>query len=146
MKEFTIVNLTPHPLNLKRVDGTMLTIPPSGTVARVAEKRTDLGVLAGLAVTRAEYGAVEGLPEPVPGKIFVVSALVLAAVQQRADVFAPGPAIRDADGKIVGADGLSATPAYTPADEGERIVGVGADGEPICSNPPGADKIDDIPF
>jgi hypothetical protein len=71
---------------------------------------------------------------------------VLQAVPDRADVFAPGPAIRDESGRVVGADGLSATPAYTPADEGERIVGVGADGEPICSNPPGADETDEIPF
>lgn len=110
-----IINLTPHPLNLKRVDGTTLSIPPSGTVARVAEQREALGALMGLPVTRASYGAVEGLPAPTPGRIYVVSALVLAAVQERPDVFAPGPAIRDAEGKIVGADGLSATAAYVPA-------------------------------
>jgi DNA polymerase-3 subunit gamma/tau len=109
-----IVNLTPHPLNLRRVDGEVLTVPPSGTVARVAETREQLGQLAGLSVTRASYGAVENLPAPQAGKIYVVSALVLAAVPGRPDVFAPGPAIRDSEGKIVGAEGLSATPAYQP--------------------------------
>lgn len=112
-----IVNLTPHPLNLRRVDGEVLTVPPSGTVARVAETREQLGQLAGLSVTRASYGAVENLPAPQAGKIYVVSALVLAAVPGRPDVFAPGPAIRDSEGKIVGADGLSATPAYAPTSE-----------------------------
>jgi type VI secretion system secreted protein VgrG len=109
-----IVNLTPHPLNLRSVDGEVITVPPSGTVARVAETREQLGQLAGLSVTRASYGAVEGLPAPEAGKIFVVSALVLVAVPGRPDVFAPGPAIRDAEGRIIGADGLSATPAYQP--------------------------------
>jgi hypothetical protein len=96
------------------VNGEVLTVPASGTVARVAETREALGQLAGLSVTRASYGAVEGLPAPEAGKIFVVSALVLAAVPGRADVFAPGPAIRDAEGRIIGAEGLSATPAYQP--------------------------------
>jgi hypothetical protein len=141
-----IINLTPHPLNLQDTDGQMVVIPPSGKIARVDETRDYLGLIDGLRVTRPNYGEVVNLPAPQPGCIFVVSALVLQAVPDRADVFAPGPAIRDADGKIVGADGLSATPAYTPADEGERIVGVGADGEPICSNPPGADETDEIPF
>lgn len=111
-EKLEIINLTPHALNLRAADGSIQVIPPSGQVARVAETRVALPPVAGLSVSRATYGAVEGLPDPTEGKIFVVSGMVLAAVPHRADVFAPGPAIRDSEGKIIGADGLSATPAY----------------------------------
>lgn len=111
MSPTVFVNLTPHALNIQRVDGTMLNIAPSGSVARVSEQRETLPELAGLSVTRASYGAVEGLPAPTPGTVYIVSALVLAQCAGRADVFAPGPALRDAEGKIVGAVGLSAAPA-----------------------------------
>ena len=57
-------------------------------------------------------GAVLGLPHPRPGVYYIVSALVLAQVPNRADVFAPGPALRDADGRVVGCVGLSGTPAF----------------------------------
>lgn len=104
------VNLTPHALNIRREDGTMLDIAPSGIVARVAETRETLPSLGGLAVSRASYGPVEGLPAPAEGAVYIVSALVLARCAGRTDVFAPGPLIRDEAGKPVGADGLSAAP------------------------------------
>lgn len=109
-EKIKIINLTPHELKIKLENGEMLTIPASGSVARVAETREDLGVLAGtgVKVTRAKYGQVENLPLPKKGTVFIVSALVLQAVPGRLDVFAPGPALRDETGKIVGADGLSA--------------------------------------
>lgn len=108
----SIVNLTPHALNIQREDGSTLTVAPSGTLARCAETREPRPAIAGLPVTLAGFGAVEGLPEPRAGVVYVVSALVLAQVQDRADVFAPGPAIRDDQGRIVGARGLSCTPVY----------------------------------
>lgn len=108
----SIVNLTPHALNIQREDGTMLEVAPSGTLARCAETREPRSAIAGLPVTLAGFGAVEGLPEPRPGVVYVVSGLVLAQVSHRADVFAPGPAIRDDQGRIIGARGLSCTPAY----------------------------------
>lgn len=103
-----IVNLTPHALNIQREDGTMLEIPPSGTVARVTETREARSSVAGIAVTAAVYGEVENLPEPQTGTIYVVSALVLQRTTNRPDVFAPGPALRDEAGKIIGCVGLSA--------------------------------------
>ena len=90
-----------------------MNIPPAGQVARCEEQRTDCGSVDGIAVSTARYGAVDGLPEPQPGTFYIVSGLVLAAVgDRRADVFAPGPAIRDGEGRIVACDGLSAGPAF----------------------------------
>ena len=76
------VNCTPHAIVLN--DGT--TFEPSGIVPRVAASFTDFED----GVCRQVFGDVEGLPEPKEGTIFIVSALVLAAVgQSRPDVVAP---------------------------------------------------------
>lgn len=110
------INMTPHVVSIRNEAGEeVLALAPSGQIARVAEQREALGQLAGVEISRASYGAVEGLPEPRPGVAYIVSGLVLAACQDRADVFAPGPAVRDAEGRVVGARGLSASAAYTPA-------------------------------
>lgn len=107
------VNLTPHAITVRRQDGTELSIPASGQVARCEEQRAEVAVLDGIAISTASYGAVEWLPEPQPGTFYIVSGLVLAAVgDRRADVFAPGPAIRDDAGRIVACDGLSAGTAF----------------------------------
>jgi|SRR5579875_231613 len=106
-----IVNLTPHPLSLRRVDGTIADIPASGTVARVVSTDVIQGDLEGLALhhTVLHMSMVTDLPAPRPGVAYVASLLVAQAAraQGRTDVYAPGPAIRDQEGRIVGADGLS---------------------------------------
>jgi hypothetical protein len=73
-----------------------------------------VGRIGGIDVSVAEYGDVQGLPDPEPNTIFIVSAIVLMAVPHRRDVFAPGPAIRNDLGLVVGCDGLSGTPAMLP--------------------------------
>src|SRR5690606_37349902 len=74
------INLTPHAVSIRNEAGEeVLALPPSGAVARVAEQREALGLLAGIEISRASYGAAEGLPEPRPGVAYIVSALVLAA-------------------------------------------------------------------
>ena len=103
-----IINLTPHAIVVRQSDGTDLTIPPSGTVARVSSAPgVVVGALAGVPVMGARtWGDVVGLPAPQPGTTFIVSGIVLARCAGRADVIAPatGPAdgaVRDADGRIV---------------------------------------------
>jgi len=106
-----IVNLTPHPLTIERTDGTVAAIPATGAVARLAvtrEARPAVKTAVGeFAVSAPKLGAIEGLPEPQSGKIYVVSAIVADAAK-RADVFSPGELLRDAEGKIIGARGLCA--------------------------------------
>lgn len=107
-----IVNLTPHQINIIADDGKVVSIPPSGQVARVAQTREPRGSIDGITVTYSTFGDVEGLPDPQDGVIYVVSGLVLSAVPDRTDVFAPGEAVRDGEGRVIGARGLSCTPAY----------------------------------
>jgi len=99
-----ILNCTPHAIVLRKPDGTDITVPPSGQVARVSMAETDIGTVAGLPTIRREPGEVTGLPAEQPGTIILVSAMVLAAVSGRGDVYAPdtGPtAVRDERGHIV---------------------------------------------
>ena len=85
----------------------MLTIPPSGTVARLETYRfkTGMNVISEgviLAVWRTEYGLITGLPEPQPDTLYIVSALVRIRAR-RDDVISLGDLIRDDQGRITGA-------------------------------------------
>lgn len=105
----TIINLTPHKLNIQDLTGDFIVVPPSGTVARVAVSLEETEVLdPGLQVYKATYGKVENLPEPAEGVALVVSGMVAAAAP-RPDVFSPGDLIRDSDGKPIGCRGLKAS-------------------------------------
>ena len=104
----TLINLTPHELNL--VDSKkVITSYPSEGVARVSSSSTPVGVFeqaGNIPLTQVTFGQVEGLPPPDPGVLFVVSALVRAAVPHRRDVASPGDLVRDESGRVVGASSL----------------------------------------
>ena len=106
-----LVNLTPHSITIAFA-GQKVTIPPSGTVARVEMEQVERGirVIDGLHVpVHANVPkAVIGLPEPQSGVGYLVSAVVLAAVSERDDVFAPDTtnAARNEQGHIVSVPGL----------------------------------------
>jgi len=99
-----IINLTPHAINIINGD-TTTTIVPSGTVARVSVQvvPTDNPMLY-----TQQYGDVQDLPTPQDNTIYIVSALVLARVPHRTDVYAPltAQAIRNDAGQIIGVPGL----------------------------------------
>ena len=118
-------NLTPHSISVFAADGKTLlvTVPPSGEVARVSVSRVETGVvpiepdaaailrhdpLAGIPVFVGTYGSVTGLPAPALGTIYIVSAMVRQAVPTRRDVLSPGELIRDAAGQPLGCRGLEA--------------------------------------
>ena len=103
-----IINCTPHSISSHHKDG-VLEIAPSGIVPRVGVSKEDAGDIRfnGLTVPayRTTMGEVTGLPEPEPGSIFVVSALVANAAK-RMDVMSPGELIRDEKGQPIGCKGL----------------------------------------
>lgn len=103
-----IINLTPHAVDIQRADGTLISVPPSGTTARVAAV-SRATVVGNIAVTQNAYGEIEGLPPPAPATIYIVSALVMTRAG-RVDVLAPGEAVRDEAGRVVACRGLSANP------------------------------------
>lgn len=118
--KMNIINLTPHEINIHVTSDVsasgaeypeIISVPPSGEVARVAQSREALPDLAFehnlIPVSRSAFGAIEDLPEPKENTIYIVSGLVLSRTT-RQDVFAPGEAIRNDKGQIIGCNGLSA--------------------------------------
>jgi len=93
--------------------------PAGGCSLRVAQTFEPVGVLDGVALYQARYGAVEtvdnatkavlgGLPPVVEGTTYVVSGQALEAVKGmgRSDFAAPGELVRNDAGQPVGCKGL----------------------------------------
>lgn len=108
-----IVNLTPHKIVLmpEGPDGPTITIQSSGIVARCATNRVQVDTInikgVSIPINRTQFGAVEGLPDPQPDTIFIVSSVVAQAVPERDDVFIVDDTVRDEQGRIIGARALS---------------------------------------
>ena len=108
-----IVNLTPHGLSLMPAGptGPVVTIPPSGLVARCEVNRIQIYTVTtngiSVPVNKTQFGTVSGLPDPQPDTIYIVSALVAQAVSNRPDVFMVDDAVRDEQGRIIGAKALA---------------------------------------
>ena len=98
------INLTPHALNI-HAPGGVVTIPPSGEVARVATVSEEAAPVGGIPTVTTACGEVTGLPAPVEGTVFVGSGLVASAAP-RDDVLSPGDLVRDESGRPVGCRGL----------------------------------------
>lgn len=101
-----IVNLTAHQLTIERALDVRVVVPPSGTVARCRATRDLVETIDGIPVYRTVYGAVEGIPEPRAGVVYVASVLAARAAG-RPDVLSPGEMIRDGEGRPVACLGLS---------------------------------------
>lgn len=106
LKNNVLVNMTPHTLNIVINDEVTIAVAPSGIVPRVSTKIEKIA--DGIVTTK--MGDVEGLPEVVPGKLLIVSALVKAA-SDRDDLISPDTsptgAVRDDNGRIVGVRGIA---------------------------------------
>lgn len=106
-----IVNLTPHALNFLDAENHVALNVPSSGVARAAQRRESIGIIDAdgvtLPVARSKFGAVEGLPAPEAGTIYIVSAITAQAVPERDDVFIVDDSVRDENGRIIGVRGLA---------------------------------------
>lgn len=102
----TLVNLTPHPVVVYGGGEPILTVEPSGRVARLAETATPAVPVAGCPGTVVELGEPTGLPDQMDGATYIVSMPLLmgllAAGVDRPDCVYPYGQVRDADGRIVG--------------------------------------------
>ena len=102
----TLINLTPHALNVFGVSG-FYTIPASGLVARVSTETHDAGYLGEFPLYRTSFGKVTDLPAFREDVYYIVSGLVKSAVPDRLDLLCPAELIRDDEGRVVGTWGLS---------------------------------------
>jgi len=99
------INCTPHALTVEGLG----TLPASGILPRCATLRSVAPSLGGIRVTSQTMGEVTGLPGQAPDTVYIVSGMVLSALNgTRPDVVAPdtGPdAIRE-NGQIVAVRGF----------------------------------------
>ena len=96
-----LVNLTPHAINLITNTGETVSLPSTGTIARVSSKSVTVGETEGILLTQVTFGEVESLP-PSDGRTFIVSVLVRSALPNRKDLASPGELVRDAAGNVIG--------------------------------------------
>lgn len=96
------INCTPHAIVLN--DGRVF--DPSGSVARVSSSTTDFID----DVCETVYGELTGVPDPVDGVKYIVSAMVLNA-STRTDLVAPATGhadtVRNDKGHIVSVPGFT---------------------------------------
>lgn len=107
-------NLTPHALSVKALDGAIVVIPPDERgAARVVYDRLppEQTTIANHEVAITVAGSpreIIGLPEPEEDVVLIVAKAVAdAAPAGRGDLMSPGRLLRDADGKVIGCDGLT---------------------------------------
>lgn len=101
-----LINLTQHIINIYLPSGEIRIVQPSGQVARVSTTEIPLSPLGDIPVAARKKGRAEGIPDPQEGVAYIVSGMVLEAVPERSDVFAPGALLRGPDGQPVGCQGL----------------------------------------
>lgn len=91
MTEAVFINLTPHPIRIRTLDGASIEVSPSGQVARVCTVEQPRGVALTTSggpvqlVSRALSRHIHGLPNPdsLPeGAVLLVSSMVLEAARQ----------------------------------------------------------------
>jgi len=99
----TLVNLTPHRINVLDDERIVATIPPSGRVARLEQEPIAEELVGEPAVplVTIHYGACSELPPEQPGVRLVVSRIVATEVQ-RTDLVFPDLEVRDHRGAIIG--------------------------------------------
>lgn len=105
----TFINLTPHTVRVYSEIGETVLFEegPSGTVARVKEEVEVKSMLGSIPVVHKTYTEVLDLPEPKKYTTYIVSVLVLNALNgTRNDVMCPDTGtdsvVRDDKGHILG--------------------------------------------
>ena len=105
------INLTPHQVDIIKMDGTTLSIPSSGVI-RAKQELESYRVVDGIKVGRYSYGEPIGVPETLePDTIYIVSKLPLDSCRSHdvdtSNFLIPGELIRDDTGRIIGCESLS---------------------------------------
>lgn len=106
----SFVNLTPHDVTVSS-RGKIKKYVKDGTVARVSETVTLAFTIDDCDISDVVFGDIIGLPAPVKGVYFIVSAMVKEAVKKsgsgRNDCVSPGNQIRNEKGEVIGCKGFT---------------------------------------
>lgn len=108
----SLVNLTPHEVVIRPDAGCIIRLPACAQPARLIERTVEGGHISHLMdyapVVCRSFAGIAGLPDPIPGKVYIVS-MPVAQFARRADVVSPDTGagvIRDEDGKIIAVKNL----------------------------------------
>ena len=99
----TILNMTPHSVNIIGDDNKIIKTFDSVGIARCSQQTVTIGDINGIPLTTTSFGDVIDLPAPQDGVFFIVSRLVLSACPDRNDLLVPNDLVRDDNGNIIGA-------------------------------------------
>ena len=105
----SFINLTPHSIwvtiHPDFLDDRGIEYPASGMVARMPANRAEGPLCGPHRMVQQSFGAVEGLPEPVAGVVYIVSGIVLSDLAgsrpRRPTSFIPGLAERSRRAPVV---------------------------------------------
>ena len=107
----TIINLTPHPINIIDEEGNIIKVFESAGVARAAQEDVEIGTLEGIPIIESTFGKPFGLPEPSWGVYYIVSALTAKAAslsgRTTEDLLLTGKTVRNDEGQIIGCQALA---------------------------------------
>lgn len=107
-----LVNLTPHAINFVLADGFELTLESEG-IARAKTETKVIGSICSdeIPLVKVVYGEPEGLPDPVDGTYYIVSAITAAAAKAAGgrtdDLLTTADLVRDEAGRVIGCRALA---------------------------------------
>jgi hypothetical protein len=110
-----IINLTPHTVTIvDDAGGNLVTIEPSplgpARVTMLPDQQyghAAYGDMRVPLVISSTSRVIENLPDPVPGRLIIVSRMVVEAAAGRADLVVPHDTVRDERGQVVACRSLA---------------------------------------
>lgn len=114
-----IINCTRHDIIVVDKNGDKIVYKPSGYVARVMYEQEIVTEVNDIDVVRNIKGVQKGIPDPEPGKLYIVSAMFACSVN-RSDILVPNTSpqgvIRDEFGNVV------AIKSFITYPKSERVI------------------------
>lgn len=103
----TILNLTPHAVNIISEDGVVkATFEPTGIVARASQQAVKVGEINGIELVSMKFGETVDLPESQEDTMLIVSIITINAAKAQgrvtSDLLMTADPVRDDEGQIIG--------------------------------------------
>lgn len=102
----SIINLTPHEINIYNERKEFIQSIPSSGVARCTVEKKLIMKIGPVDIYETIFGEVEGLP-PSNGDVIIIVSMLARQASKRGDLVSPGELLRDDSGYPIGCIGLS---------------------------------------
>lgn len=125
----SFINLTSHSIDIVRSDGSRLSVPPSGQIARREEIVINTNSIDGIETAIVVFGGVLGVPDPQENTIYIVSTPCLEVLTHRDDIVSPTEFLRSDDGRVIACHKLKRVDFITRLYDNELLFEIGFDGD-----------------